>query len=40
LLKFSRTQTGVDVDTQYWMINEPGRSMNPIHAPRFKLRRI
>ncbi|WP_328324861.1 hypothetical protein OHA70_34360 [Kribbella sp. NBC_00382] len=40
LLRFSQSQTGVDVDTTYWMINEPGRSMNPIHAPRFSLRRL
>jgi hypothetical protein len=40
LLQFTRTQTGVDVDTLYWMINEPGRSMNPIRAPRLSLRRL
>lgn len=40
LLQFSRSQTGVDVDTLYWMINEPGRSMNPIRAPRLSLRRL
>ncbi|MEV6413721.1 alkaline phosphatase D family protein [Kribbella sp. NPDC051718] len=40
LLQFSRTQTGVDVDTLYWMINEPGKSMNPIRAPRMSLRRL